>query len=226
MSDPVQETQETESFSVQGPGLEDEEKEVPDSKPSGFSDLGEEPEQPEQPPPPPPPLPKKQVHFVDSPPEKLVQTSNIFRKPLPPMKRIDDPELEQEWSEFVEWMYKKNGNMTPYQRTELLRAPETDPAALKKFRQQIELIKRLGNAKWKEEKELTVDDMLAWFLYEKGRLDLPKGAASLLHEPVKKRSEPIQVAEPKKTNHNNSWLSVGLLYAIGLGVGVILAELI
>lgn len=103
-----------------------------------------------------------------------------FAKPKPKAKPKAEP-TKKEWDQFLQFMDEKQptaGMKRVAQQNE-----RYCTKSLEHLNENLEIIRRMGNVKWKLEKDLTLDDYLAWYVVESGKVQLPPGALDLVGDP-------------------------------------------
>lgn len=146
---------------------------------------------------------EEEIAYDIEPKKQTRKKGGIWGRPLIPPAQNEKkekeqikPEIKEEWKEFVEFVKKKHGNINEQQSERLKNLAQDQPESLKKFQKSKEILQRLANMKWKNRDSLTMDDYLAWYAYEKGKIKLPDGALTLLEEPIKRAQQPSSNGKP------------------------------
>lgn len=133
----------------------------------GDDDDEEEP----SPPPSPPPSRRKAPRKPRAPknPRALRQKSEVS---------FDSDKVEEDWNDFILFLKEKKASSSVAR--ELAANQSHYSRSLQHLDENLEIIKRMGNVRFKPESELTLDDYLAWYVVDSGKVVLPKGALDLV----------------------------------------------
>ena len=201
ISEPIESDQDDEEIDLDGDDLfgidlEDEELE-PEPEPEPQPKAQPQP----KPKPKPEPKPKLKVQFQ----EEIEEMAEP--KPKSQSKVTKPSSSPKDWAEFQEFVSKKHGKLNSEQSQRLTNYIQTKhPKALEALDQNLELIRRLGNFKYKNVRDLTMDDYLAWFAVETGKVKLPPGSDVLLGlKEFQEKADTIKVkVEPGTVQTQNS----------------------
>lgn len=103
--------------------------------------------------------------------------------PPPPRRKAPQPKVsnptEKDWKNFVSFVKQKKASREL--TNELEERKEEFSESLAHLDENLEIIRRMGNIKFKPEEDLTLDDYLAWYAVDSGKVKLPKGALDLIN---------------------------------------------
>lgn len=91
-------------------------------------------------------------------------------------EEVEEPEPRKrkinkkvEWQNFMKFQKKMQQARPPRIATK----PTTDTNKLKRIEDNMEIVRRIANVKYKPQDQLTMDDYLAWYAVEEGKVDIP-----------------------------------------------------
>lgn len=168
----------------------------------GEEELAEEEEE-ELPAPQPEPAPQPPSEPPPAQPARKEPTPKPQPKPKPEPRSFD-PVLERDWSSFVEFIKVKHGKLNSEQTSYMNDWKNRDPNALSEFNQKLELLRRIGNVKYKNPSQLTMDDYLAWYALETGKVTLGEPVERLIGLERSKPTASAPKAVPARAQINFS----------------------
>ena len=119
----------------------------------------------------------------EEPPKKSKKVTFSKPKPKPKPKAKSEPATptKKEWDQFLEFMDEKK--RTASMKGVAHQNERYCTKSLEHLSENPEIIRRMGNVKWKLERDLTLDDYLAWYAVESGKVQLPPGVLDMVGDP-------------------------------------------
>jgi len=100
----------------------------------------------------------------------------------PPVRKTKfqkDPKKEKEWSDFKKFMKSKQPTSSVQKDFEDFERHWR--WELEQVETNLEVVRRVANVKYKPRSQLSMDDYLAWYAVESGKVKLPPGALELIN---------------------------------------------
>lgn len=119
------------------------------------------------------------------------------------------PVNEREWKTFIKFVEKRKPSLKV--REDMRINKRHYCRSLEHLEENLEIIRRIGNVRFKPVEELTLDDYLAWFAVETGKVKLPKGAIELVEpQAISVEKENAAIEAVKNTREKKEVLQTQL----------------